>query len=106
MLPEKINKVQHCPRNLKRTVSGSHPQLLLAEIRSPLDSENPQDQRSKDSKEQLLMLERLTVKERIELRRLVAKAQGNSEPDPIDAESEAVEQVRAPERKSLSEAAG
>ena len=38
------------------------------------------------------MLERLTVKERIELRRPVAKAQGNSEPNPIDAESEAVEQ--------------
>ena len=62
-------------------------QLLLAEIRSRLDSDPSQYQPSKDSKKQMLMLERLTVTERIELRRLVAKAQGHS--DPIEAGSEA-----------------
>src|SRR4029077_4377987 len=49
-------------------------QLLLAEMRSRLESELPQDQASQETKDQLLMLERLTVEERIELRRLIAKA--------------------------------
>ena len=52
-------------------------QLLLAEMRSRLESELPPDQASQETKDQLLMLERLTVEERIELRRLIAKAQGN-----------------------------
>ena len=52
-------------------------QLLLAEMHSRLESELPHDQTSQEAKDQLLMLERLTVEERIELRRLVAKAQGD-----------------------------
>jgi hypothetical protein len=52
-------------------------QLLLAEMRSRLESELPPDQTSQAAKDQLLMLERLTVEERIELRRLIAKAQGD-----------------------------
>ena len=52
-------------------------QLLLAEMRSRLESELPPDQTSQQTKDQLLMLERLTVEERIELRRLIAKAQGD-----------------------------
>lgn len=52
-------------------------QLLLAEMRSRLESELPPDQTSQEAKAQLLMLERLTVEERIELRRLIAKAQGD-----------------------------
>jgi hypothetical protein len=52
-------------------------QLLLAEMRSRLESELPHDQTSQEAKDQLLMLERLTVEERIELRRLIAKAQGD-----------------------------
>jgi hypothetical protein len=52
-------------------------QLLLAEIRSRLESELPPEQTSQETKDQLLMLERLTVEERIELRRLIAKAQGD-----------------------------
>jgi len=52
-------------------------QLLLAEMRSRLESELPHDQASQETKDQLLMLERLTVEERIELRRLIAKAQSD-----------------------------
>jgi hypothetical protein len=52
-------------------------QLLLAEMRSRLESELPSDQTSQQTKDQLLMLERLTVEERIELRRLITKAQGD-----------------------------
>ncbi len=52
-------------------------QLLLAEMRSRLESELPPDQTSQETKDQLLMLERLTVEERIELRRLIAKAQSD-----------------------------
>jgi hypothetical protein len=52
-------------------------QLLLAEMRIRLESELPHDQTAQDAKDQLLMLERLTVEERIELRRLIAKAQGD-----------------------------
>jgi hypothetical protein len=52
-------------------------QLLLSEMRSRLESELPHDQTSQAAKDQLLMLERLTVEERIELRRLIAKAQGD-----------------------------
>jgi len=61
-------------------------QLLLAEMRSRLESELPPDQTSQEAKDQLLMLERLTVEERIELRRLIAKAQGdpNSPSSPED----------------------
>jgi hypothetical protein len=68
-------------------------QLLLAEMRNRLDSDASQDRRAEDTKEQMLMLERLTVTERIELRRLIAKAQGSS--DLIDARSEAVDQDAA-----------
>jgi hypothetical protein len=50
-------------------------QLLLAEMRIRLDSDVPNDQTAHEN--QLLMLERLTVDERIELRRLIAKAQGD-----------------------------
>jgi Family of unknown function (DUF5681) len=52
-------------------------QLLLAEMRSRLESELPHDQAPQAAKDQLLMLERLTVEERIEFRRLIAKAQGD-----------------------------
>ena len=52
-------------------------QLLLAEMRSRLESELPPDQTRQEAKDQLLMLERLTVEERIELRRLIGKAQGD-----------------------------
>jgi Family of unknown function (DUF5681) len=52
-------------------------QLLLAEMRSWLESSH--DQTSQEAKDQLLMLERLTVDERIELRRLIAKAQGDQD---------------------------
>lgn len=58
-------------------------QLLLSEMRSRLESELPPDQTSQEAKDQLLMLERLTVEERVELRRLIAKAQG----DPNSASS-------------------
>jgi hypothetical protein len=51
-------------------------QLLLAEMRSRLESESPDDQTSQEAKGQLLALERLTIEERLELRRLIAKAQG------------------------------
>jgi hypothetical protein len=54
-------------------------QLLLAEIRSRLESEAASDQTAHAAKDQLLMLERLTVEERCELRRLIAKAQGDPE---------------------------
>ncbi len=52
-------------------------QLLLAEMRNRLESELPSHQTSQEAKDQLLMLERLTLEERIELRRLIAKAQGD-----------------------------
>jgi hypothetical protein len=61
-------------------------QLLMAEMRSRLESDGSDDERSETTKEQLLMLERLTVAERIELRRLVAKAQGSSDPRDIGTE--------------------
>jgi hypothetical protein len=54
-------------------------QLLLAEMRNQLESGPSEEARSEDSQAQLLMLERLTVAERIELRRLIAKAQGSSD---------------------------
>jgi uncharacterized protein DUF5681 len=69
-------------------------QLLLAEMRSRFESELPQDQSGQEEREQLLMLERLTVEERIELRRLIAKAQGEpisssfSEEGGIDSETD------------------
>jgi hypothetical protein len=64
-------------------------QLLLAELRARIDADPAQDERSDDSQEQLLMLERLTVDERVELRRLIAKAQGT----PNDAGDEGVHAV-------------
>jgi hypothetical protein len=69
-------------------------QLLLAEMRSRFESELPQDQSVQEEREQLLMLERLTVEEHIELRRLIAKAQGEtisssfSEEGGIDSETD------------------
>jgi hypothetical protein len=51
-------------------------QLLLAEMRSRLESSHDH---SEEAKGHLLMLERLTVEERIELRRLITKAQGDSD---------------------------
>jgi hypothetical protein len=56
-------------------------QLLLAEIRSRMDADPADDAGSDDSQEQMLMLERLSVEERIELRRLIAKAQGTPNAD-------------------------
>src|SRR5271167_2987012 len=53
--------------------------LLMAEMRSRLELDASEDQRAEDTKEQLLMLDRLTVAERTELRRLVAKAQGSAD---------------------------
>lgn len=55
-------------------------QLLLAEMRRRFEFELFHDQPVQEEKEQLLMLERLTVEERIELRRLIAKAQGEPLP--------------------------
>ena len=55
-------------------------QLLLAELRHHVESEFPADQAAQEEQEQLLMLERLTLEERAELRRLIAKAQGNPIP--------------------------
>jgi hypothetical protein len=52
-------------------------QLLLTEMRSQVESDLPHDHISEEAQDQLLMLERLTVGERIELRRLIAKAQGD-----------------------------
>jgi hypothetical protein len=54
-------------------------QLLLAEMRRLLESDVLDDQTAREAKDQMLMLERLTVDERIELRRLIAKAQGGSD---------------------------
>ena len=51
-------------------------QLLLAEMRRHLESERAEDETSRETKDQMLMLERLTIEERLELRRLIAKAQG------------------------------
>jgi hypothetical protein len=77
-------------------------QLLMAEMRSRLDSDATEDQRAEDPKEQMLMLERLTIAERIELRRLVAKAQGSS--DLIDAKTETIDQdAAAPGRNGPTE---
>jgi hypothetical protein len=53
-------------------------QLLLAEIRSRMDADPPENPDPDDAREQMLMLERLSVDERIELRRLIAKAQGTA----------------------------
>ena len=69
-------------------------QLLLAELRARMDVDPAPDERSDDSQEQLLMLERLTIDERIELRRLIAKAQGS----PSDAGDESVHAGDPPER--------
>ena len=54
-------------------------QLLLAEMRRLLESDVLNDQTAHEAKAQMLMLERLTVEERIELRHLIAKAQGGSD---------------------------
>jgi hypothetical protein len=53
-------------------------QLLLAEIRSRMDADPAENGGPDDTQEQMLMLERLSVEERIELRRLIAKAEGTS----------------------------
>jgi len=50
-------------------------QMLLQEMRNRVETELPREQ-SQESKGQLLMLDRLTVEERVELRRLIVKAQG------------------------------
>jgi hypothetical protein len=51
-------------------------QLLLAELRSRMDTDPTEDTGAEDTHEQMLMLERLTIDERIQLRRLIAKAEG------------------------------
>jgi hypothetical protein len=61
-------------------------QLLLAEMRHRLELDLPEDQALQADKEQLLMLEKLTVEERIELRRLIAKAQGEPIPSSVPEE--------------------
>jgi hypothetical protein len=77
-------------------------QMILGEIRA-IDSRQPES-RDQDDRDgvQMLMLERLTVAERLELRRLVAKAQGDLEPadvtDPVEVSSESdTEEVRDPD---------
>src|SRR5208282_3112601 len=55
-------------------------QMLLAQVRSVIDADPAEAAVADDSQHQLLMLERLTVAERIELRRLIAKAQGTQNP--------------------------
>ncbi len=56
-------------------------QLLLAQLRAhEASSEVHVEDRGDEVAEQLVMLERLTVEERFEFRRLLAKAQGDSEP--------------------------
>ncbi len=64
-------------------------QLLLAELRSRLDIDPAEDRGANDTPEQLLMLGRLSVDERIELRRLVAKAQGTANGDRDDSKTAA-----------------
>lgn len=56
-------------------------QLLLAEIRKGMDADPAEEAGPDDTREQMLMLERLTVDERIELRRLIAKAEGITHAD-------------------------
>ena len=56
-------------------------QLLLAELRSQMDADPAEAPPADDAQEQLLMLGRLSVNERIELRRLIAKAQGTADAD-------------------------
>jgi hypothetical protein len=51
-------------------------QMLLVQIRGLIDPDPAETAVVDDTPGQLLMLERLTVAERIELRRLIAKAQG------------------------------
>ena len=65
-------------------------QMLLAALRSiatPLDAAD--GERAGDKAGQMLMLERLTLEERLELRRLVAKAQG----EPAETSAEVAEVV-------------
>jgi len=50
-------------------------QMLLQEMRNRVETELPREQ-SQESKDRLLMLDRLTLEERVELRRLIVKAQG------------------------------
>lgn len=66
-------------------------QLLLAELRSRMDAEPAEGPTADDTQEQMVMLERLTVDERIELRRLIAKAQGT--PNACGDERVAVDSV-------------
>jgi Family of unknown function (DUF5681) len=63
-------------------------QLLLAEMRSRLESELSHDEPSHEAKGQLLMLERLTIEERRELRRLIAKAQGDQDASSLEKDVE------------------
>jgi hypothetical protein len=56
-------------------------QMILGEIRA-IDARLPvaRDEDDQEDSAQMVMLERLTVTERLELRRLVAKAQGDVQP--------------------------
>jgi hypothetical protein len=67
-------------------------QMLLGTLRSidgGVESEPPAEDGLEQADAQMVMLERLTVKERLELRRLIAKAQG----EPEQTESDGVDVV-------------
>jgi len=54
--------------------------MLLAELRALEAGSQVSDDRREEVEEQIIMLERLTVDERLEFRRLLAKAQGDPLP--------------------------
>jgi hypothetical protein len=70
-------------------------QLLLAEMRRQLESERAEDETSQKTKDQMLMLERLTIQERIELRRLIAKAQGEPAQSSLTAVTDEPDNTKA-----------
>ena len=78
--------------------------MLLGEIRSLED--DLESSRAEvlpgETQAQMLMLERLTIAERLELRRLIAKAQGDveqPEADPADFDPSPVAEEEAQEQK-------
>jgi hypothetical protein len=65
--------------------------MLLAELRAlEAGSELSGDDHREEVQEQIIMLERLTIEERLEFRRLLAKAQGDPQPGKEDESAAAV----------------
>jgi hypothetical protein len=74
-----ITKIEAMLKQLVNQGASGDPraiQMLLGQIRGLIDPDPAETAVADDTPGQLLMLERLTVAERIELRRLIAKAQG------------------------------